>query len=188
MMKAIIGLGNPERRYEQTRHNIGFVVIDHIAQKTCTSVTQKRFQALQGEFYFLGEKIVLLKPQTYMNCSGHAVRELMIYYKTSLGIDDMLVVFDDVALDFGTIRVRAQGSAGGHNGIKSVIDVLQDDRFARVKIGVNNAERISDLADFVLGKFTKDEQTMLPDIVMRAQEICFCWLEYGVKKTMNEVN
>lgn len=187
-MKAIIGLGNPGRQYMRTRHNIGFHIIDALAERTCSLVTKKKFHAQTGEFFFLGEKVLLVKPQTYMNRSGVTVNAVRAFYTKDLPVERILLVYDDVALPFGTVRVRAHGSAGGHNGVRSIVDTCKTELFARVRVGIGADRLPDDLSQFVLGKFTAEEQGRLDDIETRVCDACLSWLEYGIEKTMNRFN
>ncbi|MBN1493187.1 MAG: aminoacyl-tRNA hydrolase [Candidatus Omnitrophica bacterium] len=187
-MKLIVGLGNPGKRYERTRHNVGFMVVDAIAKKTCTKVNKNKFSAKYGEFHYLGEKIVLLKPQTFMNRSGIAVKKWLAFYRSSFELLDMIVIYDDVALDFGAIRIRDKGSSGGHNGIQSIIDELDTNAIPRLRVGIKGANVKGDLADYVLSYFERDEARHLPDIVEEACQAAFSWVDDGTIVTMNKFN
>ena len=187
-MKAIIGLGNPGIRYEKTRHNVGFQVVDEIAKRTKTKVTQKRFLSKIGEFIYLGEKILLVKPQTYMNASGDAVHELCSFYKDTLSIKDLVLVYDDVDLPFGEIRTKNKGSAGGQKGMASVVDVLDTQEISRVRIGIRTENDIYDLSRFVLGKFSFFEKKRLKRILPIAASACMDWLEHGSDYVMTHYN
>ena len=153
-MYIIAGLGNPTREYEKTRHNVGFDTIDVLADKLNTSVDEKKFKGLYGRGIIAGEKVILLKPQTFMNLSGESVRAAADFYKVDP--EDILVIYDDISLEPGQLRLRGKGSAGGHNGIKSIISHLGSDNFKRVKFGVGDKPKGWDLADWVLGKFPKE--------------------------------
>ena len=157
-MYIIAGLGNPGRRYEQTRHNIGFLTVDRIAEELGIKTDRIKFQSLVGETIFSGQKIVLMKPQTYMNLSGRAVREIMNFYK--LPAENLIVIYDDIDVKQGKIRIRKSGSAGTHNGMRNIIYQLQDDRFPRIRVGIGGEIR-GDLADFVTGGFSKEEVPIL---------------------------
>ena len=158
-MKIIVGLGNPTKEYAGTRHNVGFSVIYNISDVYNIPVETKKHKALIGKGIIEGEKVILAMPQTYMNLSGESVRELMDYYKCDLS--DLIVIYDDISLDVGKLRIRAKGSAGGHNGIKSIISLLGSDKFPRIKIGVGAKPEGWDLADHVLGRFSdEDNKTM----------------------------
>ncbi len=160
-MKVIAGLGNPGKKYENTRHNIGFAAIDYIAEKEGISITTGKHKALVGTGYMEGEKVLLVKPQTFMNLSGESLRPIMDFYK--LEPEDFLIIFDDIHLDVGRLRIRRKGSAGGHNGIKSIVSHLGSMDFPRIKIGVGEKPKGYDLADYVLGHFTKGEQEILAE-------------------------
>lgn len=149
-MKLIIGLGNPGKKYEQTNHNIGFIIIDLLAKKYDILVDQKKFNGLYGEKTIKGEKILLLKPQTYMNLSGEAAGAMVRFFK--INIADILVIHDDLDLEPGKIRFRKKGSAAGHNGLKSLIEHLQTENFARLKIGIGKPARKEQIESFVLQK------------------------------------
>lgn len=185
-MKIIVGLGNPEKKYDGTRHNIGFAVLDRIADKYNISMDIKKHKGLFGKGIIEGEKVVLVKPMTYMNLSGECVREVADYYKA--GPQDILVIFDDISLEPGKIRIRAKGSAGGHNGIKSIIAHLGSEQFARIKCGIGEKPKGYDLADYVLGHFSKDELEIIDSGIQRAQEACACILTQGIDAAMNKFN
>lgn len=154
-MKLIVGLGNPGTQYAATRHNIGFEVIDTIAEINNISINKSKFRALVGEGTIGGEKVVLMKPQTYMNLSGEAVSACRNWYK--IANEDIIIIYDDVSLAVGQMRIRKNGSAGGHNGMKSIIGQLGTDVFPRVKVGVGEKPVGWDLADHVLGRFSEEE-------------------------------
>ncbi len=160
-MKVIVGLGNPGKKYENTRHNIGFAAIDYIAEKEGININTGKHKALVGTGYIDGVKVLLVKPQTFMNLSGESLRPIMDFYK--LEPEDFLVIFDDIDLDVGRIRVRRKGSAGGHNGMKSIISHLGSMEFPRIKIGVGAKPAGYDLADYVLGHFTRADQEILEE-------------------------
>lgn len=160
-MKVIVGLGNPGKKYENTRHNIGFAAIDYIAEKEGININTGKHKALVGSGYIDGVKVLLVKPQTFMNLSGESLRPIMDFYK--LEPEDFLVIFDDIDLDVGRIRIRRKGSAGGHNGIKSIISHLGSMEFPRIKIGVGEKPPGYDLADYVLGHFSKADQEILQE-------------------------
>ena len=160
-MKLIVGLGNPGKKCESTRHNIGFAAIDYIAEKEGININTGKHKALVGSGYIDGVKVLLVKPQTFMNLSGESLRPIMDFYK--LEPEDFLVIFDDIDLDVGRIRIRRKGSAGGHNGIKSIISHLGSMEFPRIKIGVGAKPPGYDLADYVLGHFSKADQEILQE-------------------------
>lgn len=155
-MFLIAGLGNPGRKYEMTRHNIGFEVIDYISKEYGIKVNKIKHKALLGEGVLQGERVILAKPQTFMNLSGESIREICEYYK--LGPENVIIIYDDIALPTGSVRIRGKGSAGGHNGMKSILYQLQSDEFMRLRIGVGAPKHADyDLKDYVLGRFGKEE-------------------------------
>ena len=184
-MYIIAGLGNPGRRYEQTRHNIGFLTVDRIAEELGIKTDRIKFQSLVGETIFSGQKIVLMKPQTYMNLSGRAVREIMNFYK--LPAENLIVIYDDIDVKQGKIRIRKSGSAGTHNGMRNIIYQLQDDRFPRIRVGIGGEIR-GDLADFVTGGFSKEEVPILEEAVSQAAKAALAIVSSGIAKAMNEYN
>lgn len=184
-MYLIAGLGNPGREYEMTRHNIGFHFIDYIADELGVKVTKLKFKGLYGETRFGDEKLLLVKPQTYMNLSGESIREFAAFYK--IPTQNIIIVHDDVSLDRGNIRIRPKGSDGGHNGLKSIIYQLNSNEFIRIKIGVGSAE-YGDLADFVLGRFTKDEIPIMEDAMIRAYKACKLITAGDLNRAMNLYN
>lgn len=161
-MYIIVGLGNPKKEYENTRHNIGFDVIDAIADEYNISMSDKKHKAIIGKGAIGGQKVILAKPQTYMNLSGESVRELIDYYKVDEETE-LIVIYDDISLDVGQMRIRKKGSAGGHNGIKSILQHLGHDVFLRIKMGVGEKPKGYDLADYVLGHFSKEDRKILDD-------------------------
>lgn len=184
-MYIIVGLGNPGKQYEQTRHNMGFITIDRLAQKHDIRVTKLKCKALVGEGYLGGKKVMLAKPQTYMNLSGQSVRELMNYYKED--IKRLVVVYDDIDLKPGAIRIRAKGSAGTHNGMRSIIYDLKDDGFPRIRLGIGTNSQ-TPLEKYVLGGFTKEEKPLLEDAVDRAVSALERWVDEGIDAVMNAYN
>lgn len=186
-MYIIVGLGNPGREYQNTRHNIGFQVIDAIAEKNNISVKEKKYKALIGKGVVAGQKVLLVKPQTYMNLSGESVREVIDYYKIDEK-EELIVISDDISLDVGQIRIRKKGSAGGHNGLKNIILHLGHDQFERIKMGVGEKPQGYDLADYVLGHFTRMEQEILQDSIARAVQAVETIMTDGVDQAMNRYN
>lgn len=186
-MYIIVGLGNPGREYQNTRHNIGFQVIDAIAEKNNISVKEKKYKALIGKGVVAGQKVLLVKPQTYMNLSGESVREVIDYYKIDEK-EELIVISDDISLDVGQIRIRKKGSAGGHNGLKNIILHLGHDQFERIKMGVGEKPQGYDLADYVLGHFTQMEQEILQDSIARAVQAVETIMTDGVDQAMNRYN
>ena len=186
-MYIIAGLGNPTSQYEGTRHNAGFDVIDVIAEKYNISVDGKKNRAYIGKGMIEGQKVILAKPQTYMNLSGDSVGEMAQFYK--IPPENIIVINDDISLDVGRIRVRPKGSAGGHNGLKSIIYRLNSDTFPRVKMGVGAPKHEDyDLADFVLGRFTKEEIPVMEDAIMKAEKAVAEIIKNGVQSAMNKYN
>ena len=188
-MYIIAGLGNPTREYEKTRHNVGFDTIDVLADKLNTSVDEKKFKGLYGRGIIAGEKVILLKPQTFMNLSGESVREAADFYKVDP--EHIIVIYDDISLDVGQLRIRKKGSAGGHNGVKNIIAHLGTQEFPRIKVGIGNKPEGWDLADYVLSKYTKAEQEALEEAsegvigavkLMLADDIEAAMNKYNAKK------
>lgn len=161
-MFIIAGLGNPDRQYEGTRHNAGFDVIDRIADKYNIAVDARKHRALIGKGIIEGQKVILAKPQTYMNLSGESIRSLTDYFKIDLE-HELLVIYDDINLEPGQLRIREKGSAGGHNGIKNIIACLGTQIFPRIRVGVGAKPSKYDLADYVLGHFSKAEKELMDD-------------------------
>ena len=185
-MFLIVGLGNPGVEYAATRHNIGFDMITFLSDKYNIPVNSREGKALVGKGILAGEKVMLAQPQTYMNLSGESVRALMDYYK--IDIEDLLVIYDDISLDVGQIRMRGKGSAGGHNGIKSIIQHTGTQEFARIKIGVGQRPEGGDLVKHVLGRFSREEDGMFRDVFALAEEGLLAWLQEDMKSAMNKVN
>lgn len=186
-MFIIAGLGNPGKEYKNTRHNIGFDVIDTIAEKYHISVIEKKHKALIGKGVINGYKVILVKPQTYMNLSGESLREIMDYYKAD-PTEDLIVIADDISLNPGNIRIRKKGSAGGHNGLKSIIQHLGTDGFMRIKMGIGEKPKDYDLADYVLGHFTADECKVMDEAAKKAEEAVCLMLCKEVEEAMNRFN
>lgn len=186
-MFIIAGLGNPGKDYKNTRHNIGFEVIDVIAQKHNISVIEKKHRAIIGKGAINGYKVILVKPQTYMNLSGESLREIMDYYKVD-PTEELIVISDDISLNPGNIRIRKKGSAGGHNGLKSIIQQLGTDQFMRVKMGVGEKPKDYDLADYVLGHFTADERKVMDEAAKAAEEAICLMLQGDAEAAMNRFN
>jgi PTH1 family peptidyl-tRNA hydrolase len=185
-MYIIIGLGNPTREYQATRHNIGFDVITQIADDYNISLDTKKHKAICGKGMINGEKIVLAKPQTYMNLSGESVRELVDFYKVLP--QEIIVIYDDISLEVGQLRLRKQGSAGGHNGIKSIIAHLGTQEFSRIKVGVGDKPEGWDLADYVLSRFAEAEQPIIRDAIKNSSEAVKTIITEGFDAAMNIYN
>lgn len=186
-MYIIAGLGNPGKQYAQTRHNVGFDTIDILADKYNISVDTKKHKALCGKGMIEGQKVVLAKPQTFMNLSGESVRELVDFYKIDPE-EELIVIYDDISLEPGKIRIRKKGSAGGHNGIKNIIAQLGTQNFQRVKVGVGEKPKGWDLADYVLGHFSKAERAQMEEGYDRATEAVRLILAGEIDAAMNQYN
>jgi len=184
-MVIIAGLGNPGRRYENTRHNIGFITVDYLAEKHGIKVNKIRHKALVGEGAVAGQKVLLIKPQTYMNLSGSSVKAACEYFKVPP--ENLIVIFDDADLDAGQIRIRKQGGAGTHNGMRSIIYEIQTEEFPRVRIGIGENDRM-DLADYVLSGFKKEEVEIMEDAVVRAAGAIELILTEDIDKAMAAYN
>ena len=186
-MFVIVGLGNPGKKYENTRHNAGFIAIDALADKYGINISEKKHKALCGSGVIEGNKVVLIKPQTFMNLSGESVRAVMDFYKIDPE-EDMLVIYDDISLAPGNIRIRKKGSAGGHNGIKSIIAHAGTQNFMRIKVGVGEKPSGWDLADYVLGHFSEEDilkiKEIMPDVISAAGLMA----QGDVAKAMNDFN
>ena len=186
-MFLIVGLGNPTKQYEKTRHNIGFDVMDALADKYNISISENKHKALCGKGVIEGMKVVLAKPQTYMNLSGESVAELVNYYKLDPE-SELIVVFDDISLEPGNIRIRKKGSSGCHNGIKNIIAMTGTQNFMRIKVGVGEKPKGWDLADYVLGGFSKEDEALVKEACEHAAEAAAEILTDGPDKAMNDFN
>ena len=186
-MYVIVGLGNPSKEYDNTRHNIGFAAIDSLSDKYGISVNEVKHKALLGKGVIDGTKVILVKPLTYMNLSGEAVRAVVDYYKIDEEAE-LIVIYDDISLDVGQLRIRKKGSAGGHNGIKNIIQHLGHDTFQRIKIGVGEKPKGYDLADYVLGHFSKEEQDVMKDALEKVDGAVKLMLMDDVDEAMNRYN
>ena len=183
----IVGLGNPGKQYEKTKHNCGFRALDILGQKLDCKVDKAKFQGLYGQVKYKDTKLFLLKPMTYMNLSGKSLLQLSAYF--SIPPQRIIVLFDDISLPLGKLRIRGDGSAGGHNGIKSIISELSSQEFPRIKIGVGGkAHPEQDLADWVLSGFTKDEDKLLTVALERSAEAALCIIDHGVSAAANSFN
>jgi peptidyl-tRNA hydrolase, PTH1 family len=185
-MKLIVGLGNPGREYADTRHNVGWQVAEVLAARGGATAWRDKMNAAVAEVAWAGMKVVLAKPLLYMNNSGIAVRQMTDFWKVAEA--DLLVVEDDLALDVGRLRLRAQGSAGGHNGLQSIIDHLGHDRFARLRVGIGPAPSMEHHADFVLSRFRPEERPVVADSIERAADAAECWIAKGLTEAMNRFN
>ena len=186
-MFIIAGLGNPTKQYEGTRHNVGFEVIDRISEKYNIDVDAKKHRALIGMGIIQGQKVILAKPQTYMNLSGESVRSLLDYYKVDEE-HELIVIYDDISLDVGQLRIRAKGSAGGHNGMKNIIAHLGSQVFPRIKVGVGEKPAKYDLADYVLGHFSKGEAKLMDEGYDHAVHAVELIVSGQINEAMNEYN
>lgn len=184
-IRLVVGLGNPGPEYAETRHNLGFKVIEALELALGIEVKQRKFSARIGAGRYLGKKVILMKPWTFMNRSGEPVAAAVGFYK--LDLRDLMVVVDDMALEIGSIRVRAGGSAGGHNGLADIIEKLGTDAFARCRVGIG-ARRSTEAVEHVLGRPESEEKPVLNRAIGRARDAVLCWLEFGVDRTMNEFN
>lgn len=186
-MYVIVGLGNPGREYANTRHNVGFDVIDCLAKKYNINVDEGKHKALIGKGVIEGQKVILVKPLTYMNLSGESVRSVLDYYKAD-SESELIVIYDDISLPVGALRLRPKGSAGGHNGIKNIIAHLGGEVFWRIKVGVGEKPSRMDLKDYVLGHFTKEETEILEDSSKRCMEAIVMLLAGDRDAAMNRFN
>lgn len=185
-MKLIVGLGNPGREYELTRHNIGFMAIDELAKRWNISLNEQKFKGVFGAGFVNGEKVILLKPLTYMNLSGESIRPLMDYYK--IDVENFVVMYDDLDIPVGKLRLRMKGSAGGHNGVKSTISHLGTQEFQRIRMGIDRPKNGMKVVDYVLGRFTSEE---IPDVnhsIEKAADACEEWLNKPFLQIMNTFN
>ena len=185
-MKLIAGLGNPGSAYTYTRHNVGFLTIDQIAEKLGVKVDRLKYKALHTRVRVAGEEVLLVKPQTYMNLSGQAIREFVSFYK--LPPEDVLIILDDIDIAFASLRFRKSGSAGTHNGMKSVLYELGTDKINRLKIGVGHKPPEYDLADFVLSKFRTDEKDAIERTILTARDCAIAFVREGADRAMNTYN
>lgn len=185
-MKLVLGLGNPGRQYERTRHNLGFMVVDRVAAAKKVAITKKKYRSLLGDWQAAEEKVLLVKPQTFMNRSGEAVRDLLRYLPAE--VKDLVVIHDDLDLPFGRIRIRARGGAAGHRGLLSVLEALGEEGFCRVRVGIGRPPPGVDPTDFVLQGFSREEAAKLEPVVSRAADAVECLLEKGSQRAMEIFN
>ncbi len=186
LVKLIIGLGNPGKPYEHTRHNIGFDVIDELANRWNSPLNQTKFNGMYATVHRPEGKVILLKPLTYMNLSGECVRPLMDYF--DIEIEDIIVIYDDLDLETGKLRLRSKGSAGGHNGIKSLIQHLGTQEFNRIRVGVNRPPAGMKVADYVLSKFSKEDQPIVKDAIDKSCDAIETALTKPFLEVMNKFN
>ena len=184
-LKLVVGLGNPGPEYVETRHNLGFKVIGALDDALAIEVKKRKFGARIGEGHYAGEKLILMTPWTFMNRSGEPVATAVGFYR--LDLSDLMVITDDMALETGQIRVRAKGSAGGHNGLADIIEKLGSNAFARCRVGIGGCPSPW-AVDYVLGRPAPEEKPLLNEAIVRARDAVLCWLEHGIEKTMNEFN
>jgi len=185
-MKCIIGLGNPGGEYETTKHNIGFAVLQDLAKENKVKIKEKRYSALIGKGKISGERVALVLPQTYMNCSGDTVGDIVREEIES--IDDLIIVCDDINMKLGRIRMKKKGSAGGHKGLESIISVLGRDDFARLRVGIATDVHKGDITRYVLTPFKRNQHKNVSHVVSLAKEALICWIEKGVDEAMNKFN
>lgn len=184
-MKIIAGLGNPGRQYQKSKHNVGWMVLDKFSQKHALSIERIKFESLLAEFDYKGERVLLVKPLTFMNASGRAVRKVMDFYK--LEPKDLLVIVDDIDLPLGTLRLRKSGGSGTHNGMRDLLNHLQSEAFARMRLGIGD-QRQGALADYVLSAFSKADKPVLEEMLDRAVDALEDFLEGGIEYSMNRNN
>jgi PTH1 family peptidyl-tRNA hydrolase len=185
-MKLIIGLGNPGYKYSKTRHNIGFRIIDEIANQRKFRVKKQEKEALTGSFHLQGDKVILAKPQTYMNNSGLPVRKLIDWY--NIDVQDILIIYDDLDLKVGQMRIKRVGGHGGHNGMKSIFKHMNTNQIPRIRIGIGRPPEYMTVSDYVLGKFTKTEKKEIKKVVTKASKAVETILSQGLEKAMNDYN
>lgn len=186
-MFIIVGLGNPEKKYFKTRHNVGFTVIDHLSDEYGIGLTETRFKAAYGKGRIGDHKVVLVKPLTYMNLSGEAVAPICNYFKVDPK-EKLIVISDDVELDVGRLRIRPKGSSGGHNGLKNIIALLGSDEFSRVRVGVGKKPGQWDMVDWVLGHFEGEDEKLIEESTKRACDAVVEIMENGTESAMNRFN
>ena len=184
-MYIIAGLGNPGKKYEETRHNMGFMAVDFLAEKYDIKVNNIRFRALTGEGRIAGQKVLLLKPQTYMNLSGESIRLALEYYKVNP--QELIVIYDDIDIQAGMIRIRKKGSAGTHNGMRNILYHIRTEDFPRIRVGIGSGRK-EDMIDYVTGSVPKNEITLLKEAADKAACGAACIVEKGIEKAMNEYN
>ena len=185
-MYIIIGLGNPTDRYRATRHNVGWDAITRLSDDYHIPLDFRKHKAICGKGVIAGERVIIAQPVTYMNLSGESVRELEEYYKVSP--QEIIIIYDDISLEVGQLRIRRKGSAGGHNGIKSIISQLGTEEFVRIKIGVGDKPADWDLADYVLSHFAKEEEPVIREALKDTSQACCKIIEDGIEATMNQYN
>lgn len=185
-MKCIVGLGNPGRKYKKTRHNVGFMVIDELLDRHNWKLDQAKFQGVYSLEHYQGEKVILLQPQTFMNLSGESIKALVDFYQINL--EDILVIYDDLDLPTGKIRLRQKGGHGGHNGVRSTIDHLGTKSFNRLRIGIGRPLGSIPVIDYVLGKFAKEQREDVIISIKDAADACESWFKKPFNEVMNDFN
>lgn len=186
-MYIIAGLGNPGKQYEHTRHNVGFDTLDKLAEKYHIPIDTQKHKAVCGSGYIEGQKVILVKPQTYMNLSGESLREIIDFYKLNPA-EELIVIYDDISLDPGNIRIRKKGSAGGHNGVKDIIAKIGTDQFPRIKVGVGAKPENWDLADYVLSRFSQGERRLVDEAAAESVEALALMVQGRIEEAMNLYN
>ncbi|MBQ9961548.1 MAG: aminoacyl-tRNA hydrolase [Firmicutes bacterium] len=184
-MYIIVGLGNPGKKYEATRHNMGFMTVDQLAETHGIDVNKIKFKSLVGEGRIAGQKVLLVKPQTYMNLSGEAVRQVMDFYK--IEPEELIVVYDDIDIPTGQVRIRKKGSSGTHNGMRNILQHIQTEDFPRIRVGIGSGKK-EDMINYVTGNVSKSEREMYAESVKYAALGAACIVEKGIEKAMNEYN
>ena len=186
-MFLVVGLGNPGKAYENTRHNVGFKTVDLLADRLNINVSKRKFNALIGEGSLNGEKIAIIKPQTYMNLSGESIIQVLKWYKINLS--NLLIIYDDIDLEVGTIRIRARGSAGTHNGMRSIVGYIDDEDFPRIRVGIGKPPNPDyELADYVLSRFSQTEEEKIKTAIDNAAEAATVIIQKGISFAMNKFN
>lgn len=185
-MKCIIGLGNPGKKYENTRHNIGFMVIDELMRRYQTDLSREKFKGLYTIEHINQEKVLFVAPQTFMNRSGECIRPLLDYY--NIDTDNTLVIYDDLDLPIGKIRLRQQGGHGGHNGIRSLIDQLGTKKFKRIRVGIGRPVHQMSIVDYVLQRFSSEQRDGVNESIMQSADACEQWLKSDFSQVMNAFN
>ena len=185
-MYIIVGLGNPKKEYANTRHNIGFDVIDALAENNRIGMSEKKHKAILGKGVIAGQKVILAKPQTYMNLSGNCVKEFVDFYK--IENENILVIYDDMDIEPGKVKIRKKGSAGGHNGMKSIIQMIGTEEFPRIRIGIGRPEHKGDDINYVIGTISDEDKSTLEEATEKAKDIVIEILKNGIDQAMNKFN
>lgn len=185
-MYLIVGLGNPEEEYDNTRHNMGFHTINKLANQYKIEINKKKFKGLYATGEIEGEKVILLKPQTYMNLSGESVQEVIHYYK--IPIENTIIIYDDMDIEIGNVKIRKKGGAGSHNGMKSVVSNLNNENFPRIRIGIGTPQDKTEMISYVIGPIPKEERELLDKATTKAKDAIIEILKSGIDKAMNQFN